>query len=70
MESYEKFWLDFWKIVGMCTVAIILSVSVTLGTHSTIWHNSWNKCIEKGGEPKQISIIGSNEITFTCDFPQ
>lgn len=66
----EKFWLEFWKIIGMVTVAIVFIASVWIHSTSSLWYNSWNKCIEKGGEPKEIAIVGNNNVTFTCDLPQ
>jgi hypothetical protein len=61
------FWLKFWMIVF---------ISVTILGVSVVWYgdrvnqlrfSAWNECLSSGGEPKDTAIIGSNEITFTCE---
>lgn len=62
----NKFWVDFWKIIG--TVFVMSVFIVTMGTMvaNYRWYQSWNMCVEAGGQPKQEPLVGMNSTAFTC----
>lgn len=66
MEGYEKFWIDFWKVIGTVFVMTVGIIALSIMVHNYRWYQSWNNCVEAGGQPKQESLVGMNSTALTC----
>ncbi len=62
----NKFWFEFWKIIGTVFVATVFIISMAIMIHNYRWYQSWNNCVEAGGQPKQESMVGMNSTALTC----
>ena len=66
MEEENKFWIDFWKIVGTVVVMTVFITTIGIMIHNYRWHQSWNNCVEAGGQPVEQSLVGLRDSALTC----
>lgn len=62
----NKFWFEFWKVIGTVFVMTVGIVALSIMVHNYRWYQSWNMCVEAGGQPKQESLVGSSNSALTC----
>lgn len=66
MDGYEKFWISFWKVIGTVFVMTVGITALSTVANNYRWYQSWNMCVEAGGQPKQESLVGTSNSALTC----
>lgn len=63
MENFENV---FTKAIAAFAIVSVICITVYNVTNNEHWYNSWNKCVEAGGQPGNQSIPGVDSAQFTC----
>lgn len=66
MDKDGIFWATVWKTVAGVVIVMTIAITIYNITNNQLWYQSWNKCVEAGGQPIQDTIKGTSERAFTC----
>lgn len=57
---------EIFRILGMVFLLSVAVVAISITVHSHMWYDSWNKCVDAGGQPSEQSMVGRNSSALTC----
>ena len=66
MDRHGVFWINLWRTAGAVFVIFVITVSVYNYADNVLRHESWQKCVEVGGQPINQPMMGKESTTFTC----
>lgn len=62
----NEYWLKFWVLFTIAFLSIVGSVYYSIKHRYTLQMESWNTCVEAGGQPISQPMLGTQTLTFTC----
>ena len=65
--SDSLFWLKFWMMMAVAVSIMAVATAWYSNSLNQLRFAAWQNCLQVGGEPKDTAIIGSDQITFTCE---
>lgn len=60
------FWFNLWRTVAIAVTVILLSLMVYHANQNKLWYESWNNCVDSGGQPLEDTVKGSDVRSLTC----
>lgn len=63
------FWTRLWITAAIVVSVVAVSITWYNDRLNSMRFEAWQQCLANKGEPKDVGIVGSNELTFTCDIP-
>lgn len=66
MDRHGVFFINVWRTIAATFIAFVAIMSIYSYTQNQLWYESWNKCVDAGGQPMETTVLGSDSRTFTC----